>query len=176
MSEARTLDVTKRKGRHWPDRNGIGKGIRWIREHVNYSGDECLPWPLHRRRGYGIFYHFSIRYQAHRYMCELVNGPQPSPSHETAHSCGNRECVNPKHLSWKTRSENQLDRRIHGTKSRPNWWKGDGAGSKLTGEQVAEIRALKGIKTQDELAAAFGCTHSNISHIQRGSTWRGRNG
>lgn len=45
-----------------------------------------------------------------RYMCELRHGPPPSMFHEAGHTCprGEREdCVNPQHLMWMTRLENE---------------------------------------------------------------------
>jgi|SRR5580700_477015 hypothetical protein len=105
---------------------------------------------------------------AHRVMCELVNGPCP-PDHEAAHSCGRGKfgCVHPKHLSWKTRTHNQLDRAQHGTKSlgyykhRP----------KLTPDKVREIRDMKGTKTQREIATQFGVTDATIRDIYAGKSW-----
>lgn len=145
---------------------GTGKAIAWLREHVAYDGDDCLIWPfcIDRRCGYGRLGYNGKMYWANRLMCEFVNGPPPTPEHESAHSCGrgNEGCVHPKHLSWKTPSQNQLDRREHGTA---------GNGGKrftLTAEQVAEIRSLKGKRTQVELAKMFGMSWQHIGSILRG--------
>jgi hypothetical protein len=69
---------------------------------------------------------------AHRLMCQLAHGDPPTPDHIAAHSCGrgHEGCVNPNHLSWKTYSENELDKRVHGTTRNP-WW---GKKGKLTRE------------------------------------------
>lgn len=170
-AETHAESVTKSKGRHWPDRNGIGKGIKWVREHVHYAGDDCLIWPFSRSRGYGHLYLYKRNLRINRYMCELAHGAPPTPQHEAAHLCGNRACANPRHLAWKTSAENQADRRIHGTVSHPYWWT-NGAGSKLTPEQAAEILARKGIETQAALAARFGVHETTIGQIHRGEIWR----
>lgn len=150
-----------------PVTRGHGKGIRLLREIAIYTGDDCVIWPYSRTRGYGTFGFDGKIHYAHRFMCELVNGPAPA-GHEAAHSCGNghRGCITPKHLSWKTPVENQADRKVHGTAKKPG-----SARYKLTAEQVAEIRALKGTKTHAEIAAVYGCTRENIGAILRGKNW-----
>ena len=146
---------------------GNGAAIRWLIEHKDYAGDDCLIWPFSRSSGYGHFGLNGGRHWAHRYMCELVKGPPPSPVHEAGYSCGRGldSCVNPRHLDWKTPSENQLDRARHGTK---NVWGGKG---KLSFQKAAEIRALRGKKSQPEIAKMFGVTRTTISAIMIGRTW-----
>lgn len=147
-----------------------GKGIAWIRKHTAHADDACLPWPfwIDKTNGYGRCGFDAKLYWAHRLMCEMAHGPAPSASHQAAHSCGrgHEGCVNPRHLSWKTRSQNQRDRRKHGT-SRAKF----GHRWKLTPAQVAEIRAQGGIKTQRELAAMYGVTWQTIGMILRRETW-----
>lgn len=45
-----------------------------------------------------------------RTVCGWFRGPAPSPVHEAGHTCphGERDdCVNPNHLTWQTREENE---------------------------------------------------------------------
>lgn len=138
----------------------------WLAAHVGHSGTECLIWPFScSTPGYGQGTQGGKTFLAHRLMCELVHGKAPTMAHHAAHSCGNRRCVNPDHLSWKTQSANQLDRIAQG---RPF----TGRAKQLTADQVREIRALTGSVTRDQLAERFGCTESNIRHIQNGATYR----
>lgn len=150
---------------------GRGKGIAFLRALVGHQGDECVIWPLCRlaHTGYGIVSIDGETYYASRIMCELAKGPPPSPDHESAHSCnkGHDGCVNPRHLSWKTHSGNQLDRRANGTSGKRSPLR-----HKLTPEQVAEIRSLKGIETQAVIAARFGVSRENICIIQGGKSWK----
>lgn len=148
-----------------PNKNrGKGRAVAWLREHASYEGDDCLLWPFGTYRGgYGQFGHDGKMHKAHRFMCELVKGPPPTPTHECAHSCGVAGCVNPHHLSWKTKSENELDRRRHGTSN-----KGRGA-LKLRAEDVVAIRASS--ESPKALAARFGVTENNIRQILWGKTW-----
>lgn len=151
-----------------------GKGIcvTWIRDHVAHQDDDCLIWPFSRNpiNGYGHFGHERKHYLAHRFMCKLAHGEPPTPKHQAAHSCGKGRdgCINPRHLSWKTHSQNQLDRRLHGTKHNA-WW---GKKGKLKPQQVLAIRALKGQLTQAAIARDFMTTESNVRAIQNGKTWR----
>jgi hypothetical protein len=141
-------------------------GHKWLLQHVYHTGDGCLAWPFTvGGAGYGQFSAHRKFYYAHRYMCELAHGPAPSDGHQAAHSCGNTECVNPRHLSWKTPAENQLDRRDHGTTM-------GGRRHKLTPEQVAEIRAAAGTEPRARTAARYGVTGVTVRHIQNGNTWK----
>ena len=72
------------------------------------------------------------------------------------HSCGNRSCVNPRHLRLGSVIENNRD------------------SAKLTYDDVVEIReALRsGEVTQKALALKYGVCVSNISRIATGRSWR----
>lgn len=140
----------------------------WIVARVSHQGEHCLIWPFGLTDGYPTCTvpEGGAR-RGHRLMCELAHGKPPTPKHHAAHSCGHSRCVNPNHLSWKTNGENQIDRRDHGTMG-----KGPGGRHRLTTEKVAEIRALKGQKTEAELAEMFGTTKKNIHFVLAGKTWR----
>jgi hypothetical protein len=160
------------KGRSWPTVRGEGAGVTFLRDHVNYDGPDCLIWPLSRHpTGYGSFGYLGEVLYAHRFMCELANGPPPDPVYEAAHSCGRGRdgCVHPKHLSWKTRTQNALDSRGHGTQVR-NRWSNRG---KITRRQVAEIWAAKGIETQTALAKKYDVSGSTIRDIYLGRSHLG---
>lgn len=139
-------------------------GHVWLLAHIGHIGDECLIWPYSCcTPGYGLFMTEKKRCLAHREMCRLTHGEPPAPGYQAAHSCGNRRCVNPNHLSWKSPGENQLDRRIHGTHAVKR--------TKLNARQAAQIRQLKGTETSIETAAKYGITESNVRLIQDGKTW-----
>ena len=140
-------------------------GLKFILDHVGHQGRECLIWPFTCcTPGYGNFMADKTRHLAHRYMCQLIHGEPPTPEHHAAHACGNRRCVNPNHLSWKTQSENQLDRREHGTTKK--------TAAKLTQQQADQIRQLRGQETAIVTAAKYGVTESNVRQIQDGTIWR----
>lgn len=146
---------------------GNGVGIQFLRSLIGWVGDACVTWPLTKdSRGYGQCGVDGQLLRAHRVMCELAHGPAPSPAHHAAHSCGNGHlaCVNPKHLSWKTASENGLDRRQHGTHATSK----NGSRSPLTPTQVAEIRSLIGRMTVTAIAKRFDISRRTVERIRAG--------
>lgn len=153
--------MSKTKRRRWPK----GHCHTWMLAHRDYQGDECVKWPFAEVRGYGAFRHGGKRHVAHRFMCELVNGPPPTPTHQAAHTCGkgHEGCINPRHLVWKTARENSLDRRCHGTAV----LNGDGPRGRLTDAQWNEIRALRGQETQETTAKRYGISMRHVRHIQK---------
>lgn len=119
----------------------------------------CWLWQgkIHKKTGYG-YKQFGGRTQlAHRWVFSWFHGwiPDAKP---LDHTCRVRACVNPSHLEVVTQSENC--RR--------------GLGSKLTIEQVIQIRAeLKSSKWGDRknIAARYGVSPGLISSIKHGHAW-----
>lgn len=145
---------------------GKGKAAAWLHAHVGHAGTGCLIWPFAiDDKGYGMLGHNGGHYKAHRFMCIFVRGEPPSRLHEAAHSCGNgnKGCVHPRHVSWKTGSQNQLDSVLHGTGKKPG-----GPRRKLTAAMVAKIKTLKGKKTQRAVGAMFGVHAETIGKVWRG--------
>lgn len=150
--------------RYWSSKRGQGECHKWLCDNAGYAGDECLIWPYFKNTetGYGHLGFEGKQRYAHRLMCEMAHGPAPDDKPYCAHSCGNGHlgCVNPRHLSWKSVADNLLDRRDHGT-VRANT---NGHAGKLSVEQIAQIRALKGKKSQYALARMFGVKRAAIQY------------
>lgn len=145
---------------------GKGAAFLWLMEHKTFAGDECLIWPFSgNQKGYGQLGYNGKLFKAHRFMCEQVHGAPPSLEHEACHSCGKGHdgCVNPRHLSWKTRSENCLDRSRHGRWS-PNHY---GPRGSLNQQQRLEVLALKGRKTQAEIGKMYGVHEDTVGRLHR---------
>lgn len=140
--------------------------LDWLFERRKHDGDDCLLWPFSTSRGYGQVKAWDKIRKAHRVMCTIAHGPSTDPTHEAAHSCGNTRCVNPKHLSWKSRPANQADSVAMG-----RFYNG-GRRGKLDRDRANQIRALKGTLSQNEIAARFGVTFSTVAKIHRGELWR----
>lgn len=141
----------------------------WLLSHASHDGDDCLIWPFFRDPYYGRGRIGAIDDRgavlwAHRIMCELAHGEPPTPKHQAAHNCGNGVggCVNPRHLEWKTNSENQLDRRKHGTHGGAI-----GTRTRLTAEQIADIRSCGGTETQIETATRLGVKRGTVEYWRR---------
>lgn len=139
----------------------------WLREHVGYSGEDCLIWPF-ARNGHG--YANLGGKPAIKIMCELAHGPAPTPKHETAHSCGKgaEGCISPVHLRWATRKENHADKKIHGTNcdGESNWR------AVLTEADVVAIRSLVGRKSQSQIALQFGVSRGCVAGVIYRKNWK----
>lgn len=136
---------------------------------IPFDADECLMWPFGRlRSGYADISDGAKKVLVHRIVCESAHGKPPTSSHEAAHTCGNGKlgCVNPRHLRWKTHAENMADMIVHGSSTR-----GRHHGTKLTEQEVRQIRSLHRKVNQARLAELFGVCPDTISEIQRRITW-----
>tara|TARA_R110000868_G_scaffold39383_1_gene137267 strand:- start:3340 stop:3849 length:510 start_codon:yes stop_codon:yes gene_type:complete len=90
--------------------------------------------------------------------------------------CANALCVNPRHIVTVTRQE--LQRRtaditqLHVNPARcRKLAQSARRNGKLTEAQVAEIRAIDGMRQRD-IAALYGITQSTVSAIRRGVKWK----
>lgn len=152
----------ERRMAHW------GEARRFIRDvAMTFEGDDCLFWPFTlSAEGYAVVGGNHVS----RMVCETNNGKPPTAKHEASHSCGkgNRGCVSRHHLSWKTKSENQQDRFLHGTHHR-----GDrNPLSKLDEDKVREIRRLKGMGVgSQKIAQTFGISRASVYSVEAGLTW-----
>ncbi len=148
-----------------------GSGLQFIAEvALFHEGDECLKWPYGGGKGYGAVQLDGRKQFANRIVCEAVNGPPPTPTHEAAHTCGNGRngCVAPEHIRWATHAENMRDAVDHGTSP-----KGERHGqAKLTDDDVREIRRLNetGISGR-KIAQRFGVSRWSVQDILSGRNW-----
>lgn len=125
------------------------------------GNDGCWEWGAHKgHNGYGQMKFGEKIERAHRISWMLFKGEIPADK-QVLHKCDNRGCVNPNHLWLGTNLENRWDMVS----------KGRHGGTKLTDENVREIRALRveGLKLQ-EIADFYSVTKSTIWTIVTGKS------
>lgn len=160
----------KRHGDPLGGRNTTSIAVAWIEEHVAYSDDSCLIYPFRRRwNGYGEVLFRGNRTAANRVMCTLAHGDAPTPTHHAAHSCGNGfgGCVNPRHLYWATKKENERDKRSHGTLPLGE----KHSQSKLTSNDVRRIRQIGRTMPLERTAETFGVCRQTVANILARKVW-----
>jgi hypothetical protein len=144
--------------------------MKWIEQHKDYQGDDCLSWPFGKaNKGYGLIRTDGGNTLASRYMCTVAHGEPLDQSLHAAHSChnGHLGCVNPKHLTWQTRDENN--------QIRPRARKGSASHfAKLSEGDVSEMRRLYEAKlfTQEKLAEIYGINVATANSALKRKTWR----
>jgi hypothetical protein len=103
-------------------------------------------------------------YSVHTLVLTAFIGPKPF-GNECRHLNGIRSDARLCNLAWGTPSENDEDRRRHGT-----FVQGEKhGGAKLTDHDVRLIRAMQG--TQSSIAKRFAVSPSLISMIKSGERW-----
>lgn len=152
---------------------------------------ECWNWKgASTPNGYGIFTVMKRNIYAHRFAWMYANGGPIPEGIVICHKCDNPSCVNPDHLFAATQKENLDDMKAknrsakgekHRSKTHPELvLRGEQIGnSKLTSEQVAEIRKLykrgtPGRKSEfslSGLARKYGVGFQTISRIVNGERW-----
>ncbi len=109
------------------------------------------------------------RLYIHHCILLAFKGPAPSSIHQAAHSDGNKSNNKRGNLRWKTPSQNNQDKKRHGTHL-------EGSKhplAKLTEKSVLEMRRLRaeGMILED-LALKFGVIMQNVDLICRRKTWK----
>ena len=132
---------------------------------------ECVAMLLDKH-GYGKYWAKKKHITAHRFSYQLFHNRLIQEGMCILHSCDNRKCVNPSHLSEGTIHENNTDREIKGRGNQPKGEKHSFA--KLTEKQVKEIRAkyAKGHISITSLAKEYDVSLPNISIIINRKIWK----
>ncbi len=141
--------------------------LQWISANADHTGNECTRGPFP-----GSWYH-AVKVspgkygKAHRLMCEAAHGPAPADS-VAMHSCNNKWCVNPRHLSWGTVRQNSSDAIAAGLTPRGERKRK----AKLTDNLVRSARAdrARGM-TFEALAKKYGIAKGAIWHAVNGTQW-----
>ena len=139
------------------------------------QGETCQLWVgSFSPQGYGKFKLDGIAFDAHVVSWRIANGGIPVPVGMCVmHSCNNRRCVNPSHLSIGSEKENMQHAALcHRIKTR----RGEHcANAVLTEEIVRQVRGQKkanpatGVR---KIAKRLGVSYDAIRRVIEGRTWK----
>lgn len=134
--------------------------------------DQCWEWQGARNRnGYGTLMVRRQKWLAHRLSWNIAHGTAAPSDKVVCHRCDNPACVNPGHLWLGTQAENLRDMIEKGRGKYVVPRNNVGARnpmSKLSDDQVREIRKLAGSMSQREIGRLFGVGQDQISRIISG--------
>ncbi len=160
MHRYNTLELTHFYGRTTLER---------FEEKIDKSSGYCWKWTGCRDQdGYGqLGIGGGKQVKAHRFSYETYVGKIGEGLH-VCHSCDVPSCVNPEHLWTGTDKDNAVDRQNKGRGIRGvTQWK-----SKLTEEEVLEIRKLHKKISNVDIAKLYCVGPDTIGHIMRRNTWK----
>lgn len=143
-------------------------------QRVQFGGPEgCWIWigarSLGPGRGYGSVSRARVDHTYAHHIAFELSGRTKKPDEHILHSCGEPACVNPRHLRSGSRSDNMLDKRLHGTQTfgeaHPT--------AKLTDSMVRSIRQRRLVDglSWSRLAAEFGVSQGTVRAVVSGQTW-----
>lgn len=143
---------------------------------VNKStGGSCWEWTSNKNnKGYGLFKVSAVvgNRLAHRLSYEDAKGKIPKGM-LVRHSCDNPLCVNPDHLLRGSYKQNVADMDARGRRVSPRLSGETNPWSKLTDQQVVQMRRdyITG-RSKAEIAAANGMTITAVGDVLLGRSWK----
>lgn len=140
----------------------------WEKVRLTADTARCWEWQGCRlKTGYGTTSLFNKKTRAHRMAFYFANGYMPK--HFVLHSCDNRLCVNPNHLSEGDAARNlremsERGRSYHGNRHHF---------CKITEADAIRVKAMlsDGVP-QADIAREFGIVQSAVSRINTGKNWK----
>lgn len=131
---------------------------------------ECWEWSNSTNwKGYGHLGINEVTWLSHRLAWMLTSGDIPDGLC-VLHECDNPLCCNPDHLFLGTHTDNMHDMIRKGRLVINNGSKN--GRSKLTEDQVREIRKLKPLYSLRQLGKIFDVSHGAIDLVIQGKTWK----
>lgn len=140
----------------------------WFYSNIIITDSGCWEWNKCRGvQGYGVVRKNGKNLRANRVSLELKLGRKILPGLLARHLCNNPPCCNPDHLVEGTLQDN-MDDKVRANRQS----KGEANGnSKLTEQQVIEIKQLNGKCSGVAVANKFGVKKACIYKIWKGQKW-----
>ena len=135
-----------------------------IQQACEVQTAECIHTPTGLdSHGYGQCRDRQKMRKAHQIAYEHIHKKIPTGM-LVLHSCDNRTCINPRHLSLGTNDDNMADMVKRGRAPREKQHT-----AILTWAKVADIRTSS--KTPEELSEMYGVRKQQIKRILKGDAW-----
>ena len=143
----------------------------WFQSVLRICDSGCWEWTLGKTQdGYGKVKRLGRTIPTHKWALEQSLGRPLGLGMVTRHTCNNRQCCNPIHLLEGTPNDNVNDRvrdgRSVGPRGERQW------NSKLTNEQVVNIKTYDGPMSCQALADTYGVNRTCIVRIQNETRWK----
>jgi len=130
-------------------------------------------WEWTGSKNHGGYGHFEIKgkcIRVHRFSLERKLGRTLVLGEVARHMCNNRVCCNPDHLEPGSQQDN-IDDRTRAGIHKANAPRGERNNqTKLSDQQISEIRAFQGMYSRSELARMYGVHTVHISRIHNNRT------
>ena len=140
------------------------QAARWFIENSRKADSGCVEWTGRiNNSGYGLVQFCGKTKLLHRLVLSAFKGEPPESDSQCRHSCNNKVCINPDHLSWGSCRDNSIDDLYIGRRHRQ---------MRLTPEQALDIkRRLDSGEKVGKLATEYKIATSTISRIRSGERW-----
>lgn len=149
----------KRHGDPLGGSTGKGYPLKWAEALAENPPEGCAEWPFATNgNGYGWAWFQGRRIGAHRMLLVIATGQNPTDMDAAHGACHNRACVNPRHLSWQSRSNNIQDHKRDGRK-----------GYVLCEQDVLNIR--KSRKSAKAIAEQYSLSTSTVYKVKQRKLW-----
>jgi len=142
----------------------------WDKVQVG-TNSECWEWQASTTVGYGQFRLNGKILRSHRLSWSMANSQEIPEDLLVMHSCDNRRCQNPNHLSLGTHQDNVDDMVAKGRSAKGS----RNAYRKLTEQQVREIRLAYKNPTPGlnrQLQKKYGVHEHTIYKIATNRSWK----
>ncbi|AFH22805.1 hypothetical protein OSG_eHP35_00105 [environmental Halophage eHP-35] len=149
------------------------------KENIEVTENDCWEWQGAKTpKGYGQIKRNKEKYYTHRVILQTHGEGFTEEKNFCCHKCDNPSCVNPDHLFAGSHKDNMEDATEKGRMVGPNVKGEKHHQSKLTKEEVVEIRekyATENYQFQ-ELAEEYDVNRPQIGHIIAGRKWKHADG